>query len=126
MSAATHVLVQPDLADERPIDLVHLARITLGERSLEREVLQLFQRQAAMLLARMRSVGRPSAAALAHTLKGSARGIGAWRAARAAEALEAAIAQSDEAFDAAHRALTEAVDEACGFIAEILRADSPR
>ena len=41
--------------DDRPIDLVHLARMTLGERSLEREVLQLFDRQSTLLLARMRS-----------------------------------------------------------------------
>jgi hypothetical protein len=37
----------PSLApDDRPIDLVHLARATLGDRSLEREVLQLFDRQS--------------------------------------------------------------------------------
>jgi len=36
------------------IDLEHLARMTLGERSLEAEVLTLFDRQAAILLARMR------------------------------------------------------------------------
>ncbi len=77
----------PSLApDDRPIDLVHLARMTLGDRSLEREVLQLFDRQSALLIARMRSAAPPGIATLAHTLKGSARGIGAWRVARAAEA----------------------------------------
>ena len=35
------------------IDLEHLARMTLGERGLEVEVLALFDRQAAVLLARM-------------------------------------------------------------------------
>ena len=46
----------PSLApDDRPIDLVHLARMTLGDRSLEREVLQLFDRQSALLIARMRT-----------------------------------------------------------------------
>ena len=45
----------PSLApDDRPIDLVHLARTTLGDRSLEREVLQLFDRQSTLLIARMR------------------------------------------------------------------------
>ena len=81
----------PSLApDDRPIDLVHLARTTLGDRSLEREVLQLFDRQSTLLIARMRAASPDGIAMLAHTLKGSARGIGAWRVARAAEALELA------------------------------------
>src|ERR1700676_4404900 len=87
----------PKLAsDERPIDLVHLARMTLGDRSLEREVLQLFDRQASLLVARMRQISRTGISAVAHTLKGSARGIGAWRVARAAEAVEAAAGASGE------------------------------
>ena len=46
----------PSLApDDRPIDLVHLARTTLGDRALEREVLQLFDRQSDILIARMRT-----------------------------------------------------------------------
>jgi len=40
---------------ERPIDLVHLSRMTLGDRGLEREVLALFDRQATVLVSRMRS-----------------------------------------------------------------------
>ena len=81
----------PSLApDDRPIDLVHLARMTLGDRSLEREVLQLFDRQSALLIARMRNAAPDGVATIAHTLKGSARGIGAWRVARAAEAVELA------------------------------------
>ena len=85
----------PSLApDDRPIDLVHLARMTLGDRSLEREVLQLFDRQSTLLIARMRAASPEGIALLAHTLKGSARGIGAWRVARAAEAVEAADSAS--------------------------------
>src|SRR5215218_2816139 len=92
----------PSLApDERPIDLVHLARTTLGDRGLEREVLQLFDRQSALLVARMRSAAPAGIVTLAHTLKGSARGIGAWRLARAAEALElAGLAGPDAAAEA--------------------------
>ena len=87
----------PSLApDDRPIDLVHLARTTMGDRSLEREVLQLFDRQSTLLIARMRSAATGNVATLAHTLKGSARGIGAWRVARAAEAWNLR-AQSDAA-----------------------------
>src|SRR6476646_5696820 len=71
--------------DDRPIDLVHLSRTTFGDRALEREVLQLFDRQSSMLITRMRTAPPAAVAALAHTLNGSARGIGAWRVARAAE-----------------------------------------
>jgi len=60
------------------IDLNHLSRMTLGERSLEREVLALFVRQADILLAKMNLANPTIAVAAAHTLKGSAVGIGAW------------------------------------------------
>ena len=72
------------------IDVEHLARMTLGERSLEREVLALFDRQADMLLPRIRRGDPALAAASAHTLKGSAVGIGAFGVASAAEAVEQA------------------------------------
>src|SRR5258708_18880827 len=69
----------PSLApDDRPIDLVHLARTTLGDRSLEREVLQLFDRQATLLIARMRTAAPNGVPTLAHTLTGTARGICTW------------------------------------------------
>jgi len=107
----------------RPIDLAHLARMTLGDLSLEREVLQLFERQAGMLLGRVRGGSPPAIAAIAHTLKGSARGIGAKRVASAAEAVEAASSAGDEAMlDDAIARLREAADEARAVIAELLRA----
>jgi hypothetical protein len=86
----------PPLAPAAPvaIDRVHLARMTQGERALEREVLQLYATQADILLCRMlpKDLGQspPAAvAAMAHTLKGSSRGIGAWQVADAAAAVEA-------------------------------------
>jgi len=110
----------PALApDDRPIDLVHLARTTLGDRSLEREVLQLFDRQSSLLIARMRSAPPAGLLMLAHTLKGSARGIGAWRVARAAEALEAA----DGDVGGALERLSVVTDEARAVIADLLKAN---
>ncbi len=70
------------------IDEDHLGRMTLGDRRLEREVLELFLRQTTIMLDRIICAEPSLAAAAAHTLKGSARGIGAWRVARAAELLE--------------------------------------
>lgn len=110
----------PSLApDDRPIDLVHLARTTLGDRALEREVLQLFDRQSTLLIARMQSAAPAGIATLAHTLKGSARGIGAWRVARAAEALELAGASGAGVAQALYH-LAAATDEARAVIAELL------
>ena len=110
----------PLAPNDRPIDLVHLARTTLGDRSLEREVLQLFDRQSTLLIARMRNAAPAGVVMLAHTLKGSARGIGAWRVARAAEALE--IADALEVSSALDR-LSAATDEARIVIADLLKAN---
>jgi HPt (histidine-containing phosphotransfer) domain-containing protein len=113
----------PGLApDDRPIDLVHLARATLGDRGLEREVLQLFDRQADQLIARMRSATPASIATLAHTLKGSARGIGAWRVARAAEMLEVIALAGGQTGEALER-LAAFCKEARGVIAELLAGE---
>src|SRR5262245_20849071 len=104
-------------ADEQAIDLTHLFCMTLGDHALEREVLALFDRQIEMLIARMGEVEPSCAAALAHTLKGSARGVGAWPMARAAAAVEAAqpadLAQ-------AVAALAAAAGETRAAIADIL------
>jgi HPt (histidine-containing phosphotransfer) domain-containing protein len=101
----------------------HFARMTLGDASLEREILQLFDRQTSMLLARMRQTTPAIAAACAHTLKGSSRGIGAWRVASAAEAVELAAAAGNAAdMMAAIDRIGSAIDEASAAIAELLRA----
>jgi HPt (histidine-containing phosphotransfer) domain-containing protein len=81
----------PPLApDDGPIDLGHLRRMTLGDAGLEREVLAMFSAQAVRLIATLASLPA-DAGALAHTLKGSARAIGAFGVAEAAESVEAAI-----------------------------------
>lgn len=105
-----------------PIDREHLHRMTLGERDLEREVLALFDRQADMMLARMRSNAPDIAAAAAHTLKGSARGVGAWRVASAAEAVELA-SSSPAAYRQAVATLGTAITETKTAIAEMLRSN---
>jgi hypothetical protein len=115
--------VAPPLA---PYDLVidrgHLARMTLGELSLEREVLQLFDRQATMLLARMKDAAPTVVAALAHTLNGSARGIGAWKVAEATETVERrAVTQGTAQLADAIKMLTVVVGDAQAMIADLLR-----
>ena len=102
------------------IDTEHLSRMTLGELSLQREVLALFDRQADMLLPRIRGGAPATVVASAHTLKGSAVGIGAFKVARAAEAVEQA---QDAAISAAVDTLAVVLDEAKAEIARLLRAD---
>jgi HPt (histidine-containing phosphotransfer) domain-containing protein len=107
---------------ERPIDLVHLSRMTLGDRGLEREVLALFDRQATVLVSRMRLASPGAVTSVAHTLKGSARGVGAWRVAAAAEAVEVA-ASGEGDVSAAITRLAAVAEEARAVIAELLRTN---
>jgi len=104
------------------LDRDHLKRMTFGDHSLEREVLQLFDRQAELLMMRMR-VSEPAAVVtLAHTLKGSAVGVGAGRVACAAEAAELVASRAPSECGRAVDQLAQAVDEARIHIAEIMRA----
>ena len=107
----------------RVLDDAHLSRMTLGDASLEREVLEIFVRQAAMSLKRVAGADPSLAAAVAHTFKGSARGIGAWRVALAAERVEQAAGHGDEAALRAAVAEFEAASrEACAAISVKLGA----
>jgi HPt (histidine-containing phosphotransfer) domain-containing protein len=98
----------PPLApDNGPIDLAHLQRMTLGDAALEHEVLAMFAAQAAGLMAEL--AGLPSnVAELAHKLKGSARAIGAFRVADAAEWLETSGHDAGQALMMLNAAVTEA------------------
>jgi hypothetical protein len=87
-------------AHEGVIDLAHLTRMTGGDRRLEREVLDLFAMQCEVLLARMHGASPDVVGALAHTLNGSARGIGAWTVTEAAELVERTAAAAGDVVDA--------------------------
>ena len=110
----------PVLSDGRAIDLVHLSRQTFGERDLESELLRLFDRQSRQIVDRLTEGPVTEArwrADLAHTLKGSARAVGAFGVAAAAEAYELdaragadlarALATLKTSVDAAHAAIGE-------------------
>lgn len=106
------------------IDRDHLARMTLGELSLQREVLALFDRQADLLLPRIRAGAPGVAAASAHVLKGSAAGIGAFKVARAADAVEQAPLshEPEAAMTVAVDMLAVLLDEAKAEISRLLQA----
>jgi HPt (histidine-containing phosphotransfer) domain-containing protein len=121
MAQVASLTPDPALATAPVIDRDHLERMTFGDSSLEREVLQLFDRQAEILIARMRESEPAAVANLAHTLKGSAAGIGAGYVAQAAEAAELAAGRSPTETGAALDGLAKAVDEARALIATLLR-----
>ena len=120
MSAATIDFKPMASSSEEAIDRRHLARMTLSDMSLEREVLRLFDRQSELLLARMHDAPIEAILTLAHTLAGSARGIGAWRVAQAAEAVEDAVRHHRRTLSSALDRLAAAIDEARAAIATIL------
>ena len=108
----------PLVPDPGPLDLDHLGRMTLGDTVLEREVLAMFSEQSQRLIATIAALPT-DAGSLAHKLKGSARGIGAFAVADAAARLEVAVrtgADRPQAF----AELKDAVTEACRVIEEIL------
>ena len=110
----------PPLApDDGPIDIAHLRRMTLGDVALEREVLTMFSAQASRLAGALAAMPA-DAPALAHTLKGSARAIGAFAVADAAAHLETLIKADRDTADALSD-LDSAVEEAKSAIDAFLR-----
>ena len=67
-----------------PIDLDHLNRYTGGDRGLNAEILKLFEDQCASTLVQLEELAKDDGAGskawhqLTHTLKGAARGVGAF------------------------------------------------
>ncbi|MFB2552124.1 Hpt domain-containing protein [Ensifer soli] len=100
----------------RPIDLVHLATQTMGDKALELEVLQIFARQSRQSMKEIGEGGSDQRLAAAHRLKGAARAVGAGDVARAAAAVEDAPESS-----AALAGLSAAVIEAELFILKLCR-----
>lgn len=119
----------PRTAAERPaVDLVHLARQTLGDRDLEVELLGLFARQAQMLTAALEAAATVAAHLPAegadplHVLCGSARAVGAWDVAEVAHGMERHLRESASPSRACPWLgdLRAAVDRACAAIADVL------
>jgi hypothetical protein len=90
--------------------------MTGGVAELERELLLLFDMQCVVLMDRLANCAPSARAGLAHTLKGSALGIGAMQVAHAAGALEAA----EGGETAALVSLNEAVQQARLAISRLL------
>ena len=90
-----------DNTSDAPIDLDHLARYTGGDRALNAEILKLFDGQVTQMVGQLRGILAARDAKrwreVTHTIKGAARGVGAFAmgdAAAAAEPVDVTIAQA--------------------------------
>jgi HPt (histidine-containing phosphotransfer) domain-containing protein len=79
-------------AQSRPVDMAHLARYTGGDAALNAEVFELFVGQATELMGQLECVIQTGDTQrwrhVTHTVKGAARGIGAFELADAAASAE--------------------------------------
>jgi len=109
--------------DSGPFDQAHLDHMTHGDRALAREVLRLFDSQAERQLEALASAADAKARAdAAHTLKGAARGVGAFAVARTAEDVEVCAKDKDEiAFASSLARLKARVAEARLALPDLLR-----
>ncbi|MEP1206449.1 MAG: Hpt domain-containing protein [Rhizobiaceae bacterium] len=106
----------PCASAKNPVDLVHLSRQSLGDRSLENEILRLFHSQSQLYLDRLECATTAEERKLAaHTVVGSARGLGAWKVAQEAELVERACSRPCDV-----SALRAAVEEANAYIEALL------
>jgi HPt (histidine-containing phosphotransfer) domain-containing protein len=103
-------------APSRPVDLVHLGRQTMGDRALEKEVLDLFVHQALQVRDRIVEVDVKGRLELAHGLKGAARGVGAFDIADCAVEIE-----NRPQDQSALERLAALIDELRDFVAAISR-----
>lgn len=119
---------EPTRIDAPPIDLVHLARQTFGDKDLEIELLGLFARQARTIVRAMEAPGASTmpdrAGDMLHTLCGSARAVGAWAVAESAQTLERAIRGAVQPRGTSALAgplgLSAAVENACAVIDDLI------
>ena len=109
-----------------PIDMAHLARYTGGERPLNVEILRLFDGQVSEMVGQLRGVIAARDARrwkeLTHTIKGAARGVGAFSFGEAAAAAEPIDPANSERADQAIARLSEEALAVHDFIRAYLAA----
>ena len=110
----------------KPIDLDHLARYTGGEKALNAEILKLFDSQVTDMVGQLtalltvRDVKRWHE--ITHTIKGAARGVGAFGMGEAAAAAEPVDPANTERAKAAIKTLETEAQSVRGFIQTYLAA----
>jgi HPt (histidine-containing phosphotransfer) domain-containing protein len=110
----------------KPIDLDHLARYTGGDLSLNAEILRLFDSQVTGMVGELNAVLSVRDAKrwreITHTIKGAARGVGAFGMGDAAAAAEPVDPANAEKALAAIQVLESEAQTVRGFIQNYLAA----
>ena len=124
MRASQSLSGAPQAADmdaPQPIDFEHLRRYTLGDRGFELEILGLFAEQLPITIGALEHATTDKDWGMAaHTLKGSARAVGAWPLAALAEDAERLASNADAGMRAETiRRLKAAAEEAHAYIAAL-------
>lgn len=93
---------------EQPVDLEHLDRYTGGDHTLNQEILRLFEQQCGEIIAKLDGLAAGDSDAMSwrmftHTLKGAARGIGAFELGDAAAEAEKAGSATENSIAALQR-----------------------
>ena len=108
------------------IDLEHLARYTGGDVSLNAEILRLFDSQVTDMVGELNAVLAVRDAKrwreITHTIKGAARGVGAFGMGDAAAAAEPVDPANQETAQAAIQTLESQAQMVRGFIQNYLAA----
>ncbi len=108
------------------VDLAHLARYTGGDAALNAEILRLFDGQATELVVKLHTIlearDAKSWKTAIHTLKGAARGIGAFGLGDAAAAAEPIDPADSQVASAALATLENKTDQVHVFIQAYLAA----
>ncbi len=112
----------PTRSRRRPIDLVHLAKQSLGDPGLEEEILRLFDQMVQVYLQRVQSQAADGDDVLAdlHALKGASMGVGAAGIVATAEAAEAEAREDGSLSAETLLDLGLSVEELRQFIGELL------
>lgn len=110
--------------DFRAIDLTHLAKQCLGDRSLECEVLRVFDQVVEVYYERVCAArGSQDLAERLRLLKAAARGVGAWTVFELARIAEAECRTGFGVDEESIADLGMAVAEVRGYIAELVADD---
>lgn len=108
------------MSTQNLIDLVHLEKYVAGDNALRDEILTLFAERALEMSATLKTPQTDKERKLTlHTLKGGARGVGAWALGDLCERAERLAGQADG--DEAQDALIERIDAAVAEIAALIR-----
>jgi HPt (histidine-containing phosphotransfer) domain-containing protein len=114
----------PEAQPGRPVDMVHLAKQTLGDWSLGIEVLRLFDEMQRTYFDRLElSTTRNELLVNLHALRGAATGVGAFALAQLARVTEDELKAGDPVNPERIADIQMAVEEVSGFIETLVESE---